>query len=41
MLFKKKSKRQKVKKPKKATNPKGPKKVWVSNVKVTSDAGVS
>ena len=32
---------QKVKKPKKVTNPKGPKKMWVPKVKVASDAGVS
>ena len=36
-----KAKRQKVKKPKKATNPKGPKKMRVPKVKVASDAGMS
>ena len=36
-----KAKKQKVKNPKKATNSKGPKKMWVPKVKVVSDAGVS
>ena len=36
-----KAKRQKVKKSKRATNSKGPKKMWVSKVKLASDACVS
>ena len=36
-----KAKRQKVKKSKKATNLKGPKKIWVPEVKVASDASMS
>ena len=39
-LSRRKSK-QKVKKPKNSTNTKGPKKIWVSKVKISSDAGVS
>ena len=36
-----KAKRQKVKRPKKATNPKGPKKIYVPKVKTVFDAGMS
>ena len=36
-----KAKRQKVKSPKKKTNPRGPKKIWVPKVKTISNAGVS
>ena len=36
-----KAKRQKVKRPKKATNLKGPKKIYVPKVKAVSDAGIS
>ena len=36
-----KAKKQKVKKSKKTTNPKGPKKIQVPKVKIVSDAGVS
>ena len=39
-FLRRKAKRQKVKKSKKATNPKGPKKIWVPKVKVAFDAGV-
>ena len=35
-----KAKRQKVKKPKKATNPKGLKKIWVHKVKAASNASI-
>ena len=33
--------RQRVKKPKKSTNTKGPKKIWVPKVKIASNAGMS
>ena len=35
------AKRQKVKKPKKITNPKGPKMIWIPKVKIVSDVGLS
>ena len=37
----KKAENQKVKRPKKTTNPKGPKKIQVPKVKIVSDAGLS
>ena len=36
-----KAKRQKLKKPKKTTKSKGPKKIWIPKVKIVSDASVS
>ena len=39
--FSRRKAKQKVKKPKNTTNTKGPKKIWVPKVKITSDAGVS
>ena len=41
MLFKKKGKEAEGEKAQKATNPKGPKKMWVPKVNVASDASVS
>ena len=39
--FSRRKAKQKVKKPKNSTNTKGPKKIWVSKVKISSNAGVS
>ena len=39
--FSRRKAKQKVKKPKKSTNTKGPKKMWVPKVKIASEAGMS